>query len=518
VTPERWRQINDLFHRALEREAADREAFLREAARDDPDLLKEVKSLLASHHTQAGFLEEPAWGVAAAMLLEEDSLTGRTIGPYRVLEEIGRGGMGIVYAAEDTRLGRTVALKALPREYSHDPVRRARLTREAKAAAALSHPSIATVFALEELDGNLYLVSELVRGRTLRSEIAEGSLPPGRLLPTLIEIASGLAAAHAAGIVHRDLKPENIVRRSDGQIKILDFGIARSEDPLDRTQSRLTQDGTALGTPGYMAPEQLAGRPVDARADVFAFGVTAWECATGEHPFGTDAAALLQRMTAMLDGRTPADLSRPLPIHGLNIILRRCMRGTPAERYPSGDALLRDLEALAGARVPQAPAEAETGLWWWQFHQAAIAIVTALMPVAGWFVRRWAPRPYGTYVFFALAALATVSVTFRLHLLFTSRVNRAALARQRERTFTSIASVEALLAIVLLIAAALVAGDYDPIAAVLVTLAIVTIASLGVIEPATTAAAGIMERVNWDQERRTQNASATSTDRRGARR
>ena len=194
---------------------------------------------------------------------------GTDIGPYRIVEEIGRGGMGVVYDAEDTRLRRTVALKALPAEYARDPVRRERLTREARAAAALTHPSIATIYALEEHDGSLYLVSELVRGQTLRDELARGPLPPERLLPTLIELASGLAAAHAAGIVHRDFKPENIVRCLDGRVKILDFGLAR----LAANETRLTQTGTALGTPGYMPPEQLAGQDVDARTDVFAFGV-----------------------------------------------------------------------------------------------------------------------------------------------------------------------------------------------------------------------------------------------------
>ena len=167
-------------------------------------------------------------------------------------------------------------------------MRRERLTREARAAASLTHPSIATIYALEELDGSLYLVSELVRGQTLRDELARGPLPPERLLPTLIELASGLAAAHAAGIVHRDFKPENIVRCLDGRVKILDFGLAR----LAASEPRLTQTGTALGTPGYMPPEQLAGQDVDARTDVFAFGVVAWELATGVHPLGASAAEL----------------------------------------------------------------------------------------------------------------------------------------------------------------------------------------------------------------------------------
>src|SRR6185436_15880122 len=162
---------------------------------------------------------------------DDNSLVGRRIGKYRILAEIGRGGMGVVYEAQDERLRRTVAFKALPPEYTSDPTRRERLIREARAAAALSHPAIATIFALEEIDGELYIISELVRGRTLRDELRDGPLPPGRLLPTLLDIAAGLAAAHEGGIVHRDLKPENVIRSHEGQIKILDFGLARSAEP-----------------------------------------------------------------------------------------------------------------------------------------------------------------------------------------------------------------------------------------------------------------------------------------------
>jgi serine/threonine protein kinase len=201
--------------------------------------------------------------------------------------------------------GRQVAIKVLTPEFTRDATRRERLTREARAAAALSHPAIATIFALEEIDGDLYIVSELVRGRTLRQELAGGPVPVERLMPTLIDIASALCAAHQQGIVHRDLKPENIVRREDGQIKILDFGLASVEGANKQTTTRLTQSGIALGTPGYMAPEQVSGGPVDARTDLFAFGVLAWELATGEHPFGADHAALLARMADLMEGRVP---------------------------------------------------------------------------------------------------------------------------------------------------------------------------------------------------------------------
>ena len=286
----RWQQINQIFHEALDRDAASRETYLQRATAGDPELLQEVQTLLTSHARAGEFLDRPAWAVEPELALgEEPSLVGRQIGTYRILEEIGRGGMGVVYAAQDDRLRRTVALKALTPEYTRDPLRRERLTREARAAAALLHPAVATIFALEEIDGELYITSELVRGRTLREELRDGPLPPLQLLPVLVTIATALDAAHELGIVHRDLKPENIIRRDDGQVKVLDFGLAQSLARSDAPAStRLTEVGSALGTPGYMAPEQLSGKEVDARADIFAFGVLVWELATGEHPFGTD--------------------------------------------------------------------------------------------------------------------------------------------------------------------------------------------------------------------------------------
>ena len=175
MTPERWRQINELFHTAADLDPAGRDALLERTARTDAELAAEVRSLLAAHQPDAAFLEQPAWAVAPTLAFDEPLIRpGEMTGPYRIIREIGRGGMGVVYEAEDTRLRRPVALKALPSEYTTDPLRRERLTREARAAAALTHPSIATIFALDELDGALYLVSELVRGQTLREEVARG--------------------------------------------------------------------------------------------------------------------------------------------------------------------------------------------------------------------------------------------------------------------------------------------------------------------------------------------------------
>jgi Protein kinase domain len=496
VNPARWQQINELFHQTLERDPAARETFLRERSEGDPDLYREVQTLLDSHVKSARFLDEPAWGIAADLILEDGelSLAGKQVGNYQVIDEIGRGGMGVVYAAQDARLRRTVALKALTPEYTRDPLRRERLTREARAAAALSHPAIATIFALEEIDGELYIVSELVRGRTLRQELQDGPLPASELVPVLMAIATALVAAHERGIVHRDLKPENIIRRADGQIKVLDFGLARIPTPRNREAStRLTEAGSALGTPGYMAPEQLSGGEVDARTDIFAFGVLAWELATGEHPFGTDLGTVLARMTELIEGRATG-LSRSLPLPGLDRIVRRCMRGKPEERYPSAQALLTDLRALETPHAIAQAVQPRGPFWWWQFHQTAIAVLNGLMPAAVWAVRHWIPLRYGSALFLATLAVATVSVTLRLNLSFTSRVHPAMLVEHRARLFPAVVCADALLSLVLLVTAARIAGDYDEVAALMLTAAVVILASLLLIEPATTRAAGLVPR------------------------
>ncbi len=498
MTPERWRQINQVFHDALEREGAARAAFLRDATTGDPELLREVESLLASHSKAGTFLDVPAYGVAPDLMFDEaESLVGRQVGAYRVTEELGRGGMGVVYAAEDSRLGRPVALKALPPEFTRDSRRRERLTREARAAAALSHPAIATIFALEEIEGDLYIASELVRGRTLRQELGDGPLPAERLMMTLVDIASALCAAHEQGIVHRDLKPENVIRRTDGQVKILDFGLASIEAARNQpTATRLTQTGMALGTPGYMAPEQLSGGAVDARADIFAFGVLAWELATGEHPFGADQAALLARMTELMEGRA-ASTSRPLPVAGLDRVARRCMRGLPSERYQTAEALLQDLRAVAPALGTAVVAITEpTGerLWWWKTHQVVIAIVHATMPIAAWFTRETIGPPLGRRIFFATLILATISVTLRLNLWFSARMDADGLSEHRRRVFPYVVSGDALLIAVLLSAALFVAAAREELTAVILVVSVASLASLLVIEPATTRAAGLLAR------------------------
>jgi len=482
-----WARVGALFDQALELDATGRERLLAQAAERDPALAGEVRALLRAHDTSGGFLERPAWAVAPELLAEapdDGPLTGSRVGPYRIQEEIGRGGMGVVYAARDERLGRTVALKVLPRAVSKDAKARERLAREARAAAALSHPGIATVYALEEFDGELYLASELVRGTTLRATLADRRLPSPRVLEILRQLADALDAAHRQGIVHRDLKPENVLLTADGRIKVVDFGIARSLTPASDGPPVLTLTGTALGTPGYMAPEQIRGEAVDARADIFAFGVIAYELAAGEHPFGgSDPASLVERLVA---DRPP--LSRTLDPPALDTIVRRCLRADRGDRFASGVELLDALRAVAddGSVMPPGPLVIRNA-WWWKFHQVAVATLTIVNTVTLG-VRKAYLGASGSWVFLVVLVLATITTTLRLHLWFVSQVHPASLLALRGRVLRWIVLCEALLVTALLATGIALAGPHDATAAQFVVSSLLLLLSLLVIEPATTRA------------------------------
>ena len=479
-----WDRIGALFVEALALDAAGRERLLAREEASQPRIANEVRALLRAHEHSGGFLERPAWVTDPELLAESlDSapLTGKRIGPYEVREEVGRGGMGVVYAAEDARLGRTVALKMLPPAYSGDAVARERLSREARAAAALSHPGIATVYALEEIDGDLFIASELVRGSTLRAALSSAPMDRARLFDTLLQIAEALDAAHRLGIVHRDLKPENVLRGEDGRLKIVDFGIARIVSAVPAAQAGLTLTGAHLGTPGYMAPEQLRGQPADARVDIFAFGVMAYELATGSHPFGgSDPAALLERLVS-----DNPPLSKPIDPAELDAIVRICLKGNAEGRYRSGGELL---QALRSAQIGAADAQVRPRTaWWWKFHQIAVAVLT-IGAVATVGIRRQWLAPYGSPVFLAVLVLGTISTTLRLHMWFVSQVQPALLGALRARVLRWVVCVESVLLAVLMGIGIAFSGPHDGTATQLVIVALLLLLSLLVIEPATTRA------------------------------
>ncbi len=290
---------------------------------------------------------------------------GGRLGPYEIVAPIGAGGMGEVYRARDTRLGRDVALKVLPETFSADAERLARFEREARAVAALSHPNILALFDFGSDAGTAYAVTELLEGETLRERLAGGPLPVRKAAEYAAQVARGLAAAHEKGIVHRDLKPENLFVTADGRVKILDFGLARQDGPTleasdtrSPTLARPTDAGTVLGTVGYMSPEQVRGQVVDARSDIFSLGCVVHEMLTGQRAFlretgaETMTAILREEARALPDGCPPA-LAR---------VVERCLEKAPAERFQSARDLAFALEsatasAVSGRHAPT-PAEA----------------------------------------------------------------------------------------------------------------------------------------------------------------
>ena len=310
---------------------------------------------------------------------------GETIGHFVIERELGRGGMGVVYAAEDVTLGRTVALKVLP--VSDDEGRRKRFLREARAAAALTHPGIAMIHEIGEFAGRVFIAMELVRGETLRARMAKGALPIADTLTLARDIARALARAHERGVVHRDLKPENVMIGEDGPIKLLDFGLAKPIVAGDlATATTATENGRLLGTPTYMSPEQAKGREVDVRSDVFSFGVMLYEMLAGRRPF---AGASVVELFIALDRVEPAPPSRGNPgvPAALERVVLRCLRKDPAQRYADAGALLRDLEPITlgegrGGRGRLGLVAAAIGL------VAAVAVAAAAVP-------RASPRPRG---------------------------------------------------------------------------------------------------------------------------
>src|SRR5262245_10453977 len=374
MRPERWRQIDRLYQAALERDATRRGAFLDEACAGDEELRREVESLLAANEKAKeaeDFLNQPALQVAAKAIADDhaQSLAPRKLGRYQILSLLGRGGMGEVYLAEDPRLGRKLALKLLPQEFTLDRERVQRFKQEARAASGLNHPNIITIFEIDQVqteagDGH-FIAEEFIDGQTLRQCLAGCAMKLSEALDVAVQVASALAEAHAAGIVHRDVKPENIMLRRDGYVKVLDFGLAKltevgsgewgvesgertpsptPDSPLP-TPPLLSDPGIMMGTPRYMSPEQIRGRQVDARADIFSLGVVLYEMVAGRVPFDGDAAG---EVVAAILIHEPAPLGHYAPDApgALGRIVNKALAKDREQRYQSAKDLLVELKGL----------------------------------------------------------------------------------------------------------------------------------------------------------------------------
>jgi serine/threonine protein kinase len=399
MTYERWKKLSALFHEALELQGEARAAFLAEACGDDRKLRKEAEGLIAAHEMEGSFIDSP-------ILLETadptgasriESPVGRRIGPYHVVSQIGRGGTGEVFLAEDTRLERKVALKVLPVVFRQNPDRVRRFEREAKAASALNHPNILTIHEIGEASiedgGAHYIVSEFVEGETLRAMIKRGRLSVSQAIAIAEQVASALGVAHEAGIIHRDIKPENVMARPDGLVKVLDFGLAKlTERPTSRPKaggdsrspaaSRLsTEPGAVMGTVSYMSPEQARGLKVDHRTDIFSLGVMLFEMLAGQRPF---EGATTSDVVAAILTKEPEPLEELRSEAGPELAqaVMRCLAKEREERFQTTGDLSAQLRAATERGKQSPPGKAWRGTR--TIRIAAAFAIMALVAVAYW--------------------------------------------------------------------------------------------------------------------------------------
>jgi eukaryotic-like serine/threonine-protein kinase len=404
VDAERWRRIELIYHAALEREPEQCSSFIAQACLADEELRREVQSLLAQGSVAPGPLESPPWDVLATSFENPKQAplpAGTRIGSYVVGSLIGAGGMGMVYQAKDVKLRRQVTLKSLPEGLSDQKGAVERLWREARAASALNHPNIATIHAVEECEGRTFIVMELLEGQDLKQVISEKPVKLETLLELAIQISDGLAAAHSRGILHRDIKPANHFVTGRGQLKILDFGVAKFQTPERPTltpqtagtqtgaasmQTTLTSTGALVRTIAYMSPEQVMGLELDTRTDLFSFGAVLYEMATGVAPFRGATAALI-RASILTQSPVPSARVNPHVPPDLDRVIMKSLEKDPGKRYQSASELRSDLQRVQRDTAARA-AKPRRRAW----IAAAVLLTTVLAAAAFLFWAR-APRP-----------------------------------------------------------------------------------------------------------------------------
>jgi eukaryotic-like serine/threonine-protein kinase len=409
---DRWNRVEELFHAALEQPVEGRGGFLDRACSSDTDVRREVESLLRASASGDALLERPAiaqMGLAASPAPAQRSAwsPGMTIGHYRIVEPLGAGGMGEVFRARDTRLDRDVALKTLPPDLSLDRSYLERLRREARSLASVNHPNVATLYEIEDADGHVALVMELVEGETLAKRLSRSRLRIGETLAIATQIAEALEAAHRKGIVHRDLKPGNVMIARGGLVKVLDFGLAKRGQGSDGTDAVLTaaptSGGTVLGTAGYMSPEQAEGEEVDHRSDIFSFGAILYEMVAGHPAFGGDTAA--RKLASVLRDEPPPLENQALDApQWLLRVIRLCLRKIPDERYQN----ITDVKfALVELKEDLEPGEAPTASSPVSRRRVVFGAARAAGGAAA------ARRPWGWITASVLAVALTLVLYFR---------------------------------------------------------------------------------------------------------
>ena len=405
MSTDRWNRLSEWHNAWLNADSAERRRLRDELAAKSPDLVADADLLVTASQAMTGFLETPAFVLTAAQLAADDiGLTpGTLVGPYQIVALIARGGMGIVYRAIDTRLNRHVALKVLAPLGGADELRVDRFLREARITASLDHPNIVRVYDVGTHDGQPFMVVELLEGETLRQRIDRGPVVESDVRRIGVEIARGLAAAHAAGLVHRDLKPENVFLTRAGVVKILDFGIAKlAPDTVRRSSSASTLTGILLGTAGYLAPEQIQGRPADGRADLFALGSIVFELLTGQRAFACENT--VDTLHAIVHDEPPDLLRERGDVSAsMQTIVARLLRKAPQERFQTAADLIWALEQPSSqtegvsVRIEPANTTATT-----RVHRrtriAALAAVVVTLIAAGAFVWDRSSRPAITSV------------------------------------------------------------------------------------------------------------------------
>jgi Tol biopolymer transport system component/serine/threonine protein kinase len=350
MTPERWLEVKQIFNSAIRLEPSERRAFLSQACGEDASLRKEVEALIESSEKAGSFIDTPAF--AQSSLFNRSELrAGDTLGSYQITSAIGRGGMGEVYLANDNRLNRRVALKVLPAAVMKEPERMRRFEQEARAASALNHPNIITIYEISQANGTLMIATEFVEGITLRQRLTAGPLELREALHIAIQIADALAAAHRVGIIHRDIKPENIMIRPDGYVKVLDFGLAKLAEPAlvqaapEAPTQLKTGSGVVMGTIGYMSPEQARGQAVDARSDIFNLGTVIYEMVAGHGPFAGDTPSDVFAAILKSEPQTLSAVVATTPPE-LDAVVEKALQKDRDKRFQDINELLSSLRTL----------------------------------------------------------------------------------------------------------------------------------------------------------------------------